>query len=447
MREATPTPEGAAETVGTAAADTGAGTDGRAGRGGTGGGNREGGGAPPGGGTGQVGAGAVAGAAGAAGTETGGGAGAVAGTSGTSGTGTGGGGTDAAGAGNAVAPGSAGEAAVRATGGEFARYVDALAIGAAECPLPGSGGTATRFEELSAVARADLGVARLVEGHLDAVAILAELGGAPVRLGQYWGVWAAEPPGSGLTATRTADGGWVLDGLKRYCSGAHSCTHALVTAVAEDGRRLFAVRVGVAGTAASGTGEAEPVDGPGCRPVGGTWQAVGMAGSDSPDVHFTSVPATPVGEVEAYLRRPGFHHGGVGVAACWYGGAQAVARVLFEAAGRREDPFLDAQAGAVDMRLYAAGTVLRRAAEEIDADPLDRTDTAALRAMRVRALVAEVCAEVLDRVGRATGAGPLCHDRRHAQAAADLAVYLRQHHAERDLAALGGTVARGGGER
>ncbi|WP_372499546.1 acyl-CoA dehydrogenase [Streptomyces lichenis] len=369
------------------------------------------------------------------GTGTGGGAGAVARTAGTGAGAGAGGGTGAAGP---VAAGG------RATGGEFARYVDALAVGAAECPLPGSGGTATRFEELSAVARADLGVARLVEGHLDAVAILAELGGPPVRLGQHWGVWAAEPPGSELTATRTADG-WVLDGLKRYCSGAHSCTHALVTAVAEDGRRLFAVRTGVAGTAATGAAEADPVDGPGCRPVGGTWQAVGMAGSDSPDVHFTSVPATPVGEVEAYLRRPGFHHGGVGVAACWYGGAQAVARVLFEAAGRREDPFLDAQAGAVDMRLYAAGTVLRRAAEEIDADPLDRAGTAALRAMRVRALVAEVCAEVLDRVGRATGAGPLCHDRRHAQAAADLAVYLRQHHAERDLAALGGTVARGTG--
>ncbi|MCS0603519.1 acyl-CoA dehydrogenase [Streptomyces sp. LP11] len=321
-------------------------------------------------------------------------------------------------------------------------YVDTKAVETGDCPLPGSGRTRARLDALRAVARDDLAVARLVEGHLDAVAILAELGQAPVGVGEYWAVWAAEPPGSGLTASRTSDG-WVLDGLKQYCSGAHSCTHALVTACADDGRRLFAVRNGPA----HGRGDASTTpaagDGPGCRPVPGTWPAVGMAGSDSPDVRFTLVSAVPVGEAEAYLRRPGFHHGGVGVAACWLGGAEAVARALFERAGSRADPFTDAHAGAVDLRLHAARTVLGQAAEEIDADPLDRAGTAALRALRVRALVADTCAEVLDRVGRATGAGPLCHDGRHARAVADLAVYVRQHHAERDLAALGERVTRG----
>ncbi|HUY52367.1 MAG TPA: hypothetical protein VMV92_42790 [Streptosporangiaceae bacterium] len=41
-----------------------------------------------------------------------------------------------------------------------------------------------------------------------------------------------------------------------------------------------------------------------------------MAGSDTLDVDFDDIPAEPVG----YLERPGFAHGGVGVAACWYGG-------------------------------------------------------------------------------------------------------------------------------
>ncbi|MEW1632430.1 acyl-CoA dehydrogenase [Streptomyces sp. NPDC089173] len=326
-----------------------------------------------------------------------------------------------------------GSLAVRRAAEGFTGFVDAVTAGTIEAPLPGGGRTATRFDVLSAVAEDDLCVARLAEGHLDAVAILAELDGDPVAPGQRWGVWAAEPPGSGLTATRGPDG-WVLNGLKRYCSGAHSCTNALVTATAEDGRRLFAVR--------TGSPEAEP-GARGCRPVPGTWQAIGMAGSDSPDVRFTDVPATAVGGVEAYVRRPGFHHGGVGVAACWYGGARAVARVLFTRAEQRADPFTDAHAGAVDLRLYTAGTVLRRAAEEIDLDPLDKAEAAGLRALRVRALVAQVCSEVLDQVGRATGAGPLCHDERHARAVADLSVYVRQHHAERDLEALGRLVARG----
>ncbi|MGQ4516601.1 acyl-CoA dehydrogenase [Streptomyces sp. DW26H14] len=290
-----------------------------------------------------------------------------------------------------------------------------------DVPLPGSGRTAERFLVLYGLGREDLCVARLVEGHLDAVAILDEVAGPRVEPGERWGVWAAQPPGPGLGARRV-DGRWVLDGLKPYCSGAHSCTHALVTADSGEGRRLFAVRVAQ----------------PGVRPVPGSWRAIGMAGSDTPDVEFTGVEGTPVGEVDAYLRRPGFQHGGIGVAACWLGGARAVAETLYASARRRtHDAIAAAHLGAVDMLLSSASTVLERAAEDIDADPLDALGGARMRSLRVRALAELVCTQVLDHVGRATGAGPLCHDPRHARAAADLAVYVRQHHAERNLAELG----------
>jgi alkylation response protein AidB-like acyl-CoA dehydrogenase len=310
----------------------------------------------------------------------------------------------------------------RETAAGFAAHTAALP---ADFPLPGSGRTPERFAALAAMAEQDVCVARLVEGHVDAAAILAELGSAPPGPGERWGVWAAEPPGEGLVAKRAATG-WVISGLKQYCSGAHSCTHALVTAKAADGRRLFAVRTG------SGT-----------RPVAGTWQALGMAGSDTPDVRFHDVTATPVGGVGSYIDRPGFQHGGIGVAACWYGGARAVADTLLHvAAGRGPDPLTDAHLGAVDMRLHAADAVLRQAAAEIDRDPFDADGNARKRSLRVRAFVESVCADILTHVGRATGAGPLCHDERHARAAADLAVYIRQHHAERNLAELGGLIAR-----
>ena len=48
---------------------------------------------------------------------------------------------------------------------------------------------------------------------------------------------------------------------------------------------------------------------------------------------------------------------------------------------------------------------------------------------------------VLDRTGRALGPAPFATDPRYAWAAADLPVYLRQSHAERDLAQLGAAVA------
>jgi alkylation response protein AidB-like acyl-CoA dehydrogenase len=333
------------------------------------------------------------------------------------------------------------ESARRRTADDFARRVADVDSGRLGFPLPGHGRTAERFAALTSVAEQDLCVARLVEGHVDALAILDELGGPAPQPGERWGVWAAEPPGEGLTASRTGEK-WVLNGLKQYCSGAHSCTHALVTAKDGDERRLFAVRTG-AGDPHSAVPDAADAPRGGCRPVPGTWQAVGMAGSDTPDVRFHQVAAVPVGGVTAYLTRPGFQHGGIGVAACWYGGARAVAAPLLAAAARRPDPFTDAHLGAVDVLLHAAGTVLRQAADEIDRDPRDDRGAARPRSLRVRAFVESVCADVLTHVGRATGAGPLCHDERHARAAADLAVYIRQHHAERNLAELGGLVARG----
>ena len=103
-----------------------------------------------------------------------------------------------------------------------------------------------------------------------------------------------------------------------YCSGAHSCTDALVTATAPDGNRLFAVSTRD------------------LVPVSGTWTATGMAGSDTLDVRFSGIPAEPVGGPGRYTGRPGFAHGGAGVAACWYGGARGVGRTLLAAAAERD---------------------------------------------------------------------------------------------------------------
>ena len=305
----------------------------------------------------------------------------------------------------------------------FAVAVDS---GRLDLPLPGGGRTRQRWAAFADLAGEDLSLVRLAEGHADAVAILAELGVPRVPGRSRWGVWAANPPGPSLEATRTGTG-WRVDGVKQYCSGARTCTHALVTAAAEDGMRLFAV-----------TTEA-------LTPRLDTWPATGMAGSDTLDVEFDGVPATPVGPPGAYTDRPGFAHGGVGVAACWYGGARAIGRTLLSAARKRDiGPHAQAHLGAVDIALGTAHAALDRAAADIDADPDDRANAGWGRALRVRSLVESVATEVMDRTGRALGAGPLSHDEAHGRLVADLTVYLRQHHAERDLAALGALAAEQG---
>jgi alkylation response protein AidB-like acyl-CoA dehydrogenase len=307
-----------------------------------------------------------------------------------------------------------------------AAFAEAIESGRLNLPLPGCGRTRERWDALADLAGEDLSLARLAEGHADALAILAELGALAPPAGSRWGVWAAQPPGPGLTASR-GDQGWRLDGTKQYCSGAHSCTDALVTAPAPDGNRLFAVSTRD------------------LWPVPGTWPATGMAASDTLDVRFDAIAAEPVGAPGGYTDRPGFAHGGAGVAACWYGGARAVGRTLLAAAAQRDvGPHALAHLGAVDLALSTAKTVLDQAAEQIDADPDDRKNGGRLRALRVRALVEATCTEVMNRVGRALGAGPLCRDEAHSRRVADLTVYIRQHHAERNLAELGAIVADGG---
>ena len=290
-------------------------------------------------------------------------------------------------------------------------------------PSPrGEGRTRHNWSVLARAAADDLDVARLAEAHLDAVTILSELGGPTVPAGSCWGVWAAESPSDKLTAEAVAGGAWRLTGRKPFCSGAAGpCTHALVTAHADDGRRLFALDLAAEGVTVRS----------------GDWHALGMRGSAAATVDLADAPVAPVGGPEAYLERPGFWHGAIAVAAAWFGGAVGVAAPLRRAGreGRLDDHGL-AHLGALDADLAAGRALLREAAEAVDV-PGEDVPTARRRAMRVRAVVEAAVESAVRRTGRALGPGPLVRDADHAQRVADLEVYVRQSHAERDLASLG----------
>ncbi len=103
------------------------------------------------------------------------------------------------------------------------RLRELLHKGALDLPLPGAGETARRHQCLAAFGREDLTLARMVEAHTDAVAILAEAGRVPVP-GALYGVWASEIPSQPLHL----DAG--LKGSKSFCTGAGLVDRALVTA-------------------------------------------------------------------------------------------------------------------------------------------------------------------------------------------------------------------------
>lgn len=327
--------------------------------------------------------------------------------------------------GGARGPVQEASALARTAAGADDRIAGALTIAhdvAAVLPHPGGGATATLWSALASIAAIDLGVARTLEPHLDALAILHEAettSPADAR----WGVFAAEGPGHRLSAVRSGPD-WSLSGSKPWCSLAGRLDRALVTAVVGTERGLFSIPLQHGGVTVE-------------RPD--AWASRGLADVPSVPIRLERVPGIAVGAPGWYLERAGFAWGGIGVAAVWLGGATGVARTMLAASRRREpDQLALAMLGRVDRGLAAGRAALAEAAAHVDA-ARPEVDAAVL-ALRVRGIVAAVVDDVVRCADHAMGPAPLALDVEHAQRVDDLRVYVRQHHAERDDAALGRAV-------
>jgi alkylation response protein AidB-like acyl-CoA dehydrogenase len=305
-----------------------------------------------------------------------------------------------------------------------------LARGELDLPRPGLGRTSQRWAALAGWGRRDLALARLAEGHTDAVAILAEAGRRPVA-GAFYGVWAARSGGTGARLRRTP-AGLVLGGVVRFCSGAQSVDRALVVADPppdETGTgALWLVQV----TTTGGGLHRRP----------DTWRTAAMDAADTQDVEFDDVAVEAddvIGDPGWYTARPGFAVGGAGVAAVWWGGAAGVLdRVLGHLPiDHAPDAHQLAHLGELHALLEASDALLGRTAAEVDANP-DGDHRLVVAA--VRSAVEHTVREVVDRAPRMVGPAPLSRDPELARAVADLQLYVRQHHGERDHAALGEQV-------
>ncbi|GAA3642011.1 acyl-CoA dehydrogenase [Microbacterium awajiense] len=318
-------------------------------------------------------------------------------------------------------------------GTHVAATVDWAVESGRRTPLPGSGRTHGAWEVLASTAALDVTAARVLEPHLDALAILAQarddglsvtaaLSAVGAGDDSSWGVFAAE--GTRLEARRSGDG-WVLTGRKQWCSLAAVVSHALVTAwTGPDTRRLFAVSLRNEGVT--------------CHR--GPWVARGLNKVVSAPVDFADVPAVSIGDDGWYYTRSGFAWGGMGVAAVWWGATAPLVRAVVARAARDDaDQIAAMHAGEVDSAFWTVRALLTEAATLVDAGIASRD--LAITAERARSVTATHAERILTLADHALGPAPLTIDERHARRVADLRIYLRQHHAERDFTRLGRLLA------
>jgi hypothetical protein len=269
---------------------------------------------------------------------------------------------------------------------------------------------------LSAVARLDLCLARLVEGHADACRILNQAGSSG-RDGVY-GVWASRSVGTGLKASETG-AGWSLSGQLRFASGIDLIDRVLVPGWVDSAHHLlFDVAVAA------------------FKPDRTSWGTAAMDASRSFTCWCDDLDAgTPIGETDFYLSRPGFAIGGIGPAAVWLGGAQQVAELVTEGLSRfAASPHQARRLGVVEHAVWRAGAALDHVIGVLDVGDREGGGRAVSHG---RTAVVAACDTALREAPLIVGPGGLSTNARLARVIADLGIYIRQHHVDSSMQAYG----------
>jgi alkylation response protein AidB-like acyl-CoA dehydrogenase len=229
-----------------------------------------------------------------------------------------------------------------------------------------------------------------------------------VRHGKLFGSWGSEPAVSLSrtflveTAIRADGDGWVVDGVKHFCTMALGASYYMVWCAvdgeADMGKALLQALV--------------PADAPGIA-TDGKWDTLGMRGTYSPSVTFTAVripgdatlgrpgSATQVGVVESF---------GLGYAAVYQGIAESALQFAVDYARKRvvkpdnvavaQDPTVQRHIGGLAVHLDASRLVLEAAAAGWEAADLTERGNLANKA---KYLATEVSLEVTSRVIQVVG--------------------------------------------
>lgn len=322
-------------------------------------------------------------------------------------------------------------------------------------PLPlGQGGaglgepahTLPLLQTLYHLGRGNLAVARLWEGHLNALLLVRRFGtpaqqakaATDARAGHLFGVWNTENPAEGVRLEPLPTvGRYRLRGAKTFASGAGHVSRALLTAALPDkkGWQLLLL---------AADQQAPTLDASFWRPLGMRATASYRAQLEGLEIDYQDL----VGPANAYYQQPWFGGGAVRFAAAQLGGAAAVldeTRRFLRRQQRTDDPYQRQRLGEL-LTLHEAGQRwLYGAAEHVTLPGLatatapDPARQAAIGAYAnlMRSAVEDICLTTLRLAERSVGARGLLQPEPFERLHRDLTHYLRQPAPDAALAEAG----------
>lgn len=302
-------------------------------------------------------------------------------------------------------------------------------------------GRDAEFAALRTAGVRDLSAARIFEGHLNGLGLVARFGTSAqraaarldARTGRLFGVWNTQDDG-GVRMTRDGDD-VHLAGAKTWASGARFIQRPIVTATLPDGRSQMLV---------------VPFDEISARIDASGWRPLGMHASESVRVSFDGITlgaSQLLGHPGDYQRDPWFSGGALRFVAVQSGALQRLVdetlRYLIDRS-RDGDPMQTARVAEMQVGLQTAQLWIEHGIEawkSFDDTPDSENAARAVdRADGARVAVERAAFDLLERAMKAIGARGLIEPLPFAGLVRDLEMYLRQPAPDAILQRVGRTA-------
>lgn len=305
------------------------------------------------------------------------------------------------------------------------------------------GGMVQLLHVLTLLGEANLAVARLYEGHVNALLLIQQFGAPertvaelldPAVADRLHAVWNTEAD-HGVRLLPIGDGRYRIDGAKTFASGAGFVERPLITATLPDGGWQMVLL--------DLTLERPVVD-------RRAWRPIGMKATASGRIDLTGMIVSSdafVGRPGDYYRQPWFGAGAVRFAAAQLGGAIALveaARVDLRASGRTSDEAQRRRLGQICIDLETGTLLLERAGQLADRSrfggmPEPTVDDRTMNgyADLVRTAIERICLNAIEYAQRSVGVRSLIGPHPIERISRDLFIYLRQPAPDAALRSVG----------